>query len=101
MKILSEKTNKEYATVEECLEAEKAYDEEQLAVKAKEEALANERKSAAEEVEKARRAMIEASQKYRETLAQFCDKYGVYHRSYRFNDKNAKDLWDDFFNFWF
>ena len=113
MKILSEKTGKEYASVEECLAAEEEFDkalaekkaaeEKALAErKAQQEALAQERKSAADEVEKARQALAEANKHYREVLAQFCQKYGAYHRTYRLdNAKDTLNLWNDFFDFWF
>ena len=53
MRIISEKTGKEYKTVAECEAAEKAYDEKVAAEKAKKEALAATRKARAAEVEKA------------------------------------------------
>lgn len=112
MKILSEKTNKEYASVEECLAAEKEFDrmiaekkaaaEKALAErKAKQEAVANERKAAAEKIEVARQAMVEATKHYRELMSEFCQKFGSYHRTYRFDNKDALNFLDDFFNIWF
>ena len=92
MKIYSEKTNKEYATVEDCLAAEKEFDEAVAAKeaeqkkalaerKAKQEALVVERKAAADEVEAVRQKLIAAQKEYREVLSKFCDKYGAYHYS--------------------
>ena len=83
MKIYSEKTNKEYASVDECLAAEKEFDEaiaakkaaEEKALaerKAKQEALVAERKADADEVETARQELIAAQKKYHEVLAKFC-----------------------------
>ena len=90
MKIYSEKTNKEYASVDECLAAEKEFDEaiaakkaaEEKALaerKAKQEALVAERKADADEVETARQELIAAQKKYHEVLAKFCQKHGAYH----------------------
>ena len=90
MKIYSEKTNKEYATVEECLKAEEAFDkaeaekkaakEKALAEKkAKEEKLVVERKERAKEIEDAMKAVKEAEDKYRELLNAFIRDYKSYH----------------------
>lgn len=111
MKIFSEKTNKEYKTVEECVKAEKEFDEKVAAEKAaKEKALAEKkakeetalatRKVDAEKVDAARKAAIEANKAYHDELAKFCDKWGAYHRTFKV-DGNLNNLWDDFFNsFW-
>ena len=111
MRIFSDKTNKEYKTVEECIKAEKEFDERVAAEKAaKEKALAEKkakeekalatRKVDAEKVETARKAAIEANKAYHDELAKFCDKWGAYHRTFKV-DGNLNDLWDDFFNsFW-
>ena len=114
MKIISEKTGKEYASVEACLAAEKTYEEEQEAKrkeaekalaerKAKEEIATKERKAAADEVDKARQAMVEATKAYRAALSKFCEKYGAYHRTYRYNGnaRDALNFFDNFFDFWF
>jgi BioD-like phosphotransacetylase family protein len=112
MKIYSEKTNKEYATVDECLEAEKAFDEqvvaekakkdaEQKALVAKKEAAIAERKAAAEVVENKRQALISAQKEYREELSKFCDKFGAYHYTIKGNGDSIFSLFDDLFNsFW-
>ena len=112
MKIFSEKTNKEYKTVEECVKAEKEFDERVAAEKAaKEKALAEKkakeekalvtRKVDAEKVDAARKAAIEANKAYHDELAKFCDKWGAYHRTFKV-DGNLNDLWNDFFDsFWF
>ena len=79
MKIYSEKTNKEYASVDECLAAEKEFDEavaakkaaEEKALaerKAKQEAIAAERKADADEVEAARQELIAAKKKFKKFL---------------------------------
>lgn len=113
MKIISEKTGKEYANVEECLAAEQAFDAEVKAkkeaeekalmeVKAKKEAAIAERKVAAEGVETKRQALLEAQKAYRDELAKFCEKYGAYHYTVKQGDQSVFDLFDTFFdNFWF
>ena len=107
MKIYSEKTNQEYATVEECLAAEKEFDEKKAAeekalVERKEKALAT-RKADAEKVEEAHKKMVAASKEYHEELAKFCEKHGAYHKSYHLKPGSDWTSWiDDFFNsFWF
>lgn len=110
MKILSEKTGKEYASVDECIAAEKEYDEAVAAKKAAEEkALAErkavqekqiaERKEAAKVVEEKRQALLAAHKDYQEELKKFCDKYGAYHITLKNGDKSLFELFDDFFNF--
>lgn len=113
MKIMSEKTGKTYATVEECVAAEKAYDEkvaekkaaEEKALaerKAKNEALIAERKEAASKVEEKRQALIAAQKAYREELSKFCDRFGAYHYTIKGGDNSLFNLFDNFFdNFWF
>jgi len=108
MKIYSEKTNKEYATVAECLEAEKAFDEaeakkkadEEKALaerKAKQEALVAERKADAAEVDAARQELIAARTKFNEVLAKFCKKHGAYHYSFKSGD-DFHQLFSDVFD---
>lgn len=111
MKIYSEKTNKEYASVEDCLAAEKEYDEAMEAKKAAEEkALAEckakheaeiaERKADADEVETARQELIAAQKKYHETLVKFCQKHGAYHYSIK-PGEGLHDLFSSVFDsFW-
>ena len=113
MKIYSEKTGKEYSTVELCLAAEKEYDDAVAAKKAKEEKALAERKAknekllvarkdAAAKVEEKRQALIEAQKAYRAELSAFCDKYGAYHYTIKGNDDSFMNLFDNFFdNFWF
>lgn len=111
MKIIS-KMGKEYASVEECLAAEKEYDdaiaakktEEKALVerKAKNEAMIAERKTAAAKVEEKRQALIEAQKAYKEELLKFCNKYGAYHYTIKGGEDSWFNLFDNFFdNFWF
>ena len=100
MKIYSEKTNKEYQTVEECLEAEKAFDEAAAVEQAKKKALANERKADADKVETKRQAAIEAQKEYRKELAAFCEKHGAYHYSIKPGEGYQALFSHIFDNFW-
>lgn len=126
MKILSEKTGKEYASVEDCLMAEEKWEEEQAAkkaaeekalaeAKAKKEVAAAERKAEAEKVEAARQELITAQQTYREkveaahkelmqkqdayheVLSNFCKKYGAYHYTLK-PGETFQSIWADLFN---
>ena len=113
MKIMSEKTGKEYPSVELCLAAEKEYDEKiekekaakeakEKALVAKKEAALAERKEAAAKVEEKRKALIEAQKAYREELSKFCSKWGAYHYTVKGGDESWFNLFDNFFdNFWF
>lgn len=112
MKIISEKTNKEYASVEECLAAEKEFDDAIAAekaakekalveAKAKKEQLAAVRKERAAEVEAAYKAVTEAQKHFREVLNAFTKDYGSFHMTLRTGDGNPFDLFNHFFdNFW-
>ena len=112
MKIISEKTGKEYATVEECMAAEeqfekelaekKAAEEKALAeAKAKKEALAAARKERAAEVEEAYKAILAAQKVYREKLDAFVKDYGSFHMTVKTGDGNPFDLFNGFFDhFW-
>ena len=126
MKILSEKTGKEYASVEDCLMAEEAWETEQAAkkaaeekaiaeAKAKKEAATAERKAEAEKVEAARQELMTAQKTYREKveaahqelvkmqntyyeiLSNFCKKYGAYHYSLK-PGETFRDIWADLAN---
>lgn len=112
MKIISEKTGKEYPNVELCLAAEKAYDEAQAEKKAKEEkALAvkkaqeekaiAERKVDAEKVEEARKAVIEANKAYNKAMNEFLKKHKSYHYTRHYTGEEAEKAWNDWIeNFW-
>ena len=108
MKFLSEKTGKEYASVQECLMAEEEWEAEQAAKKAAEEkALAEakakkevavaERKAEAEKVETARQELIKAQKNYYEVLGNFCKKYGAYHYTLK-SSGTFPDIWDALLN---
>lgn len=113
MKIISEKTGKEYPNVELCIADEKAFDDkvakekaeqeaQEKALVAKKEAALAERKVAAEAVETKRQALIAAQKEFQEELSKFCKKYGAYHYSVKGGDDSWFNLFDNFFNgFWF
>ena len=113
MKIMSEKTGKEYATVELCLAAEKEYDDkvaqekakkeaEEKALVVKKEAAIAERKEAAAKVEEKRQALVQAQKAYTEELQKFCGKYGAFHYTIKNGDDSWFNLFNDFWkNFWF
>lgn len=112
MKIFSEKTNKEYKTVEECEAAEKEYDAAVLAEQTKREELAAARKARAKEVEDAFAHVEEVKKQYAEALekarAEYADKlnafikdYGQFHMTVKTGADNPFDLFDIFNKFWF
>lgn len=109
MKYYSEKLNKFYDTADACQHAEfeakekenlekiKKEREAALAKEKKEKALA-ERKVAAEKVDTARKAYLEAQKAYRTELEGFCKQYGTYHYSTTGADE-VPSLFDFFGNF--
>ena len=99
MKIVSEKTGKEYMTVEECLAAEKEFDEAVAKEKARKENLANERKERAKEVEDAYKAVLEAQNAYRAKLDAFVKDYGSFHMTLRTGENNPFNLFEPLFGF--
>lgn len=101
MKILSEKTNKYYATIDECLAAEKAFDEAAAKKKAEEEKLNATRKERANEVENAYKASIEANKHYRELLDAFVKDYGSFHMTVHTGNLNPFDSFSHFFDTFF
>ena len=89
MKYYSDKTKKLYETVEDLSKAEKAYDE----VHAAELKKAEEKKQAAEVIRAARKAIVDAQNKYNELVNQFIKDYGSYHETYRDGDLvNLKEI---------
>ena len=97
MKIFSEKTNKEYASVEECLAAEAEYDKKVAERVSKKEKEVAERKAAAAKVDEKRQALCDAQKAYRKELDNFCQKYGAYHYTLKTDgDSLFNLLFDDF-----
>ena len=100
MKIISEKTGKEYNSVELCLADEKAYDETIEAKEKEKERLAQLRKERAAEVEDAYKAILDAQKVYREKLNKFIDDYGSFHMTVRTGEGNPFNFFDRLFD-WF
>lgn len=101
MKILSEKTNKYYATVEECQAAEKAFDEAEAKKKADAEKLTAARKERANEVEKAYKESLNASKHYHDLLDAFIKDYGSFHMTVHTGNLNPFDSFSHFFDTFF
>ena len=97
MYIYSEKTNKKYDSVEACLEAEKAYEEQLEKEKAEKERLASERAVRAKEVEDAYQDAVDARKMYDAVLEKFVEDYGSFHISIHSGDMNPFNLLDWFF----
>lgn len=100
MTIMSEKTGKEYGSVEACLADEKLYDERLAAEEAKKKAAMNERKARAEEVENAYKDILKAEKAYKEKLDEFIKDYGSFHMTVHSGEDNPFDLWNWFRDFW-
>ena len=75
MKYYSEITKNMYNSVEDLQKAEKAMEDR-----------TNERKNAAEKVDKAYNNMVKARKEYETELSDFCEKYGTYHKSIKSNE---------------
>ena len=93
MKYYSELVKKNFDSEQECLDAEKKYEEEH----AKELALKEERAARAKEVN-------EAYKKYLELRAKFLEDYKSFHMTLTEKDLpaiNSVNLWDLFDRFWF
>ena len=108
LKYYSDRTNKFYNSVEEANRAELELKEkenrekiqkerEEALAKEKKEKAAAERKAAAEVVENARKAYLEAQKAYRKALEDFCGKYGTYHYTVE-NGEEIPSLFDWFGN---
>lgn len=88
MYIYSEKTKKRYDTVEECVNAEKEYDEALAEEQAKKEKLVTERKERAKEVE-------ESIKKTNDLIKAFINDYGSFHTTLK-TDYSPFDWFDLF-----
>ena len=96
MKYFSEITGKVYDTTEALQSAEIAVKEAEEKEKAKKEQAIAERKECAAAVDAARKEMVAAQKKYRDTLEKFCQKYGSYHTT--LNVSEIPTLFDHFFS---
>ena len=99
MKIYSEKTRKEYPSVEDCLKAEKAFDEKKSKEEAEKAKLAETRKIRAKEVEDAYADIKAAQKKYMELRNAFVKDYGSFHMTFSNSDPNFDTFFNDFFTF--
>ena len=81
MRIISDLTRKEYATVEECLAAEKEYNDALARKEEEKKQLSAERADRAKEIENARDEMFKAQKHYGELVNKFVNDYGYYHSS--------------------
>lgn len=98
MYVYSEKTNKKYSSVDECIADEKAFDEALAREKAEKEQLASKRAERAKEVEDAYQKIIEAKNVYDKLLDKFVEDYGSFHMTVHSGDTNPFNLFDWFFN---
>jgi len=96
MKYYSEVTKKFYDTAEACNKAEVEMVEKQNVEKLRKEKEAAERKAAADQVEAARKAYVEAHKNYKKVLTDFCEKYGPYHTSLNKSNADDFDIFDIF-----
>ena len=101
MKYYSENTRKFYDNEQECAQAEIEYNKKLAAEKAKKEELSNARKTRANEVEEAYKAVLEAQKVYREKLNAFVKDYGSFHMTLKTGEDNPFNLFESFFDrFW-
>lgn len=101
MKIFSEKTNKYYNTVDECLEAEKVFDDAIAKEEEKKKKLSETRKVRAKEVEDAYKARLEADKVYREKLNKFINDYGSFHMTLDTEVEDSFNIFDLLDSFYF
>jgi hypothetical protein len=96
MKIYSEKTNKEYKTVEECMAAEDAWDVEQKAKQEHAKQLADTRKDRAKAIEEQYKKIINDRAEYKRLVDEFTRDYGQFHMSVKGENLADMDLFDLF-----
>jgi phage-related tail protein len=97
MKIYSEKTRKEYTTVEECLEAEAQFDAAKTKEEQKKKVLSENRKKRANEVEEAYKKMLEAQKTYCKLRNEFIREYGSYHMTFSIDSDDFHGFFEDVF----
>lgn len=99
MKYYSEKLKKVYDTVEQLKTAETEYDKAHAAEIAKQ----KDRKARAEEINKARKELVNARERYSELVNKFIKDYGSYHATYTDEDSggvtNVMDVFYKLFGF--
>lgn len=92
MRYYSEKTNRFYDSVSECVDAEKAFDKAAREAEEKKNKLKAERCARAKAVEEARIAAQEAKKHYRQLMEEFARDYGSYHSTVTSN--SIEDVFD-------
>ena len=100
MRIYSELTKKDYKTVDECLAAEKEYNDKLLKQEAEKKALSEKRAERAKEVEAAYKASVDAQKKYLELRNQFIEDYHSYHMTYSSVCDSLDDILESFLKIW-
>lgn len=78
MYIFSEKTNKKYETVAECIAAEKEYDDEMAKQKKEKEELARVKKTRHEEVVESYKKAVAAIDEYESLAEKYAEDYGTF-----------------------
>ena len=81
MKIISEFTNKEYSTVEECIKDEEAYKAKEEEKRKTEKLWLEEKKAHKDYVNKLRIAASDAFNEYQKAVSEYNKKYGLYDNS--------------------
>ena len=79
MKIISELTNKEYSTVEECLEDEKAYKAKEEEKRKAEKLRLEEKEAHKAHLNELRTAADDAINNYQKALTEYSKKYGEFY----------------------
>lgn len=91
MKIISELTNKEYSTVEECLEDEKAYKAKEEEKRKTEKLRLEEKEAHKARLNELRTAANDAFNEYQRAVSEYNKKYGLY-------DDSLNRFFSSFFN---
>lgn len=99
MKFLSEITKKAYDTQEECVAAEKEFQEKVLKKTEEEKLKKEQRAKRAKEVEEAYKAVIEANKVFNEKRNAFIKDYGSYHMTYSNTQDTINDIFETVFKF--
>lgn len=101
MKYLSELLHKKFDTEEECLQAEKEYQEKQEKELEEKKKLREERKARAEEIDVLYKKKEEAIKNYNLAVKKFINDYGSYHYSITSEVVPEVSIFDFFNSFWF
>ena len=96
MIIYSDKTKKRYDTVEDCLNAEKEFDEALIKKQEEQKALSEAKKTRADAVVEAYKKMKESEKEYIKLKNAFIKDYGYFHMS--FKDEDDANIFTDIFS---